>query len=330
LGVSLRINEALAKVRRALASRYLFDNWFSLLIKYALTRLGFNVRLMAKVDDCAFELSPETFGCLVGNASRGLIRLIECNGHKAVVIYASEIQVPIQEFEKSNACAIDLAVKNGWVYDLTNGFWFKNSVKFRHMYWFILDIFDYGEYESLNVVGRVVVDVGAYVGDSAIYFALKGAKRVIAIEPHPGAFSEMLDNIRLNNLESVIIPVNAGLASKPGKVCVENVDVSNTYNIYHRPGDCPNTVPAVTLGELINRFGIDPSDAVLKMDCEGCEFDVILNDYEHARLFRELILEYHSKPANKSVDDLLNVLSRDYRCDIKGNKDLGIMHCIKK
>ena len=87
----------------------------------------------------------------------------------------------------------------------------------------------------------------------------------------------------------------------------------------------PNTVPAVTLGELINRFNIDPNDAVIKMDCEGCEFDVILSDYEHVRLFRELILEYHSN-ANK----LLKVLSKDYRCDVRGIKILGITHCIRK
>jgi len=42
------------------------------------------------------------------------------------------------------------------------------------MYWPILEVFDYGVYESLSVKDRVVVDVGAFVGDSAIYFALKG------------------------------------------------------------------------------------------------------------------------------------------------------------
>jgi len=203
-------------------------------------------------------------------------------------------------------------------------------VKFRRMYWLILSIFDDGEYERLNVRDRVVVDVGAYVGDSAIYFALRGAKKVIAIEPHPVAFAEMLENIRLNNLEGMIIPVNAGLASKPGKVCTKKVSVYATYNIYHKPGDCPNAVPAMTLSELVSRFNIEGNDAVLKMDCEGCEFDVILNDYEHVRLFRELILEYHPKPANKSVDDLLMTLSRDYKCEVRGGKDLGIMHCIRK
>jgi len=49
------------RVKNALAARYLFDNWLALLIKYALIRLGFNVKLVARVGDCALELSPEVF-----------------------------------------------------------------------------------------------------------------------------------------------------------------------------------------------------------------------------------------------------------------------------
>jgi len=64
----------------------------------------------------------------------------------------------------------------------------------------IIGIFHYGEYEPLSVEGRVVVDIGAFVGDSAMHFALRSARRVVAIEPHPGAYAEMLDNIRLNNM----------------------------------------------------------------------------------------------------------------------------------
>ena len=153
---------------------------------------------------------------------------------------------------------------------------------------------------------------------------------MIAIEPHPGAYAEMLDNIRLNNMESVIIPINAGLASKSGKICIENVSIDDTSVTYHRPGDCPNAIPAVTLSELISRFSINVDNAVLKMDCEGCEFDVILNDYEHVRLFRELIFEYHSYVVNKPVDDILRVLDRDYKCEVRGDKNGGIIQCIRK
>jgi len=54
---------------------------------------------------------------------------------------------------------------------------------------------------------------------------LKEARKVIAIEPHSKAFKEMLMNIKLNELEDKVIPINAGLASRHGKICVENIDV---------------------------------------------------------------------------------------------------------
>jgi len=88
----------------------------------------------------------------------------------------------------------------------------------------------------------------------------------------------------------------------------------------------PQHRPAVTLSDLIDKFGVDLNDAVIKMDCEGCEFDVILNDYEHVKLFKELILEYYPRFVDKSLNDLLKVLGKDYKCDIRSNEDLGIMH----
>ena len=300
------------KVKKALASRYLFDNWLSLLIRYALTRLGFNVKLIARVGDCTFELSPEVFGCLTNRASYGAIEISCVDG---------ELYINSERYGEHHSA---------WMYDNSCNCYVRNNVRFKQIHWTIHQVFDCGEYEPSNVKGKIVIDVGAFVGDSAIYFALKGARKVIAIEPHPGAYAEMLDNIRLNNLEDVITPVNAGLASRPGKICIENIGVEATGGTYHRPGDCPNAVPAATLSELVGRFNVDPNDAVLKMDCEGCEFDVILNDYDHVRLFRELIFEYHSYVVNKPVDDILRVLDRDYKCEVRGDKNGGIIQCIRK
>ena len=181
----------------------------------------------------------------------------------------------------------------------------------------------------------MVIDVGAFVGGTAMYFILKGAGRVIAIEPLPANYEELLDNIHLNGIEGRIITINAMVSSR--RMIVE---IPTNVPIYIRGGSIGEfrrhgagsyvNIESITISDIINRFGIDPNDAVLKIDCEGCEFDVILNDYDHVRLFREFIFEYHSYAVNKPVDDLLNVLSRDYKCNIKGNKDLGIMHCIKK
>jgi len=65
------------------------------------------------------------------------------------------------------------------------------------------------------------------------------------------------------------------------------------------------------------------------MDCEECEFDVILNDYKHVRLFRELVIEYHSNAVKKSLKELLKILGTDYRYNIRGDESFGIMYCAK-
>jgi len=52
-------------------------------------------------------------------------------------------------------------------------------------------------------------------------------------------------------------------------------------------------VDAITLGEIVEKYGIG-GGAVLKMGCGGCEYDVILNDYERVKLFDEVLFEHHA------------------------------------
>jgi tRNA/tmRNA/rRNA uracil-C5-methylase (TrmA/RlmC/RlmD family) len=153
---------------------------------------------------------------LVGDYYDGYLMKYDCRNGIATYV---NVQVPVEGIRVGSG--VGRAIAEGWAYDMVNRFWIKNGIKFRHMYVTILQVFSEGDYTSLDVKDRDVIDVGAFVGDSAIYFALKGAKRVIAVEPHPGAFAEMLENIKLNKMENIIIPVNAGLASRPGKICIE-------------------------------------------------------------------------------------------------------------
>ncbi|WP_048054006.1 FkbM family methyltransferase [Thermoplasma volcanium] len=59
--------------------------------------------------------------------------------------------------------------------------------------------------------GRKVLDIGANIGDSAIYFALKGAAHVYAFEVVPSTSEICKENVRLNNLDGKITVFNYGL-----------------------------------------------------------------------------------------------------------------------
>jgi len=150
------------------------------------------------------------------------------------------------------------------------------------------------------------------------------------VESHPVAYKELLENIRLNNLEGVVTSINAALSTKPGVVCVENINIEETVGAYYEKGRCALTVPAITLGEILDKY-TDSDDIVLKMDREGCEYDVILNDYNHVRMFKEVIFEYHTYVTNIPLQNLLKRLTRDYLCKVvERGQDRGLVHCTKK
>jgi len=69
---------------------------------------------------------------------------------------------------------------------------------------------------------------------------------------------------------------------------------------------------------------------VLKLDCEGCEYDVILNDYQAVKLFEELAIECHPYITGKCLDEVLESLTKDFRCKLLDLGDGAIVHCIRR
>ena len=94
-----------------------------------------------------------------------------------------------------NTDEVDVFIKSGW--DYNRNYWEKNGVRFKHVYSSIYDTFIREDYKFLNVKDKNVLDIGAFIGDSPIYFILKGAKKVYAIEPHPDAYNEMLEKYKI-------------------------------------------------------------------------------------------------------------------------------------
>ena len=150
-----------------------------------------------------------------------------------------------------------------------------------------------GEYEDylniLDVKGRSVLDIGAFVGDTAILFAAMGARRVVAVEPSPWAYSVARKNVEVNGLSDIIELVNCAVAREGGRVLMlpsgeTTIGFQATAVL---AGDVP--VPTCTLDSLIEKYG--PFD-VLKMDCEGCEHESIPYSRRIGEV-KEVLIEYH-------------------------------------
>jgi FkbM family methyltransferase len=150
--------------------------------------------------------------------------------------------------------------------------------------------------------GRDVIDVGANVGDTALYFILNRARKVIAVEPLPNVARCAEENVRLSGATDKVRVLNAALSSGPVSVpCDYDLFSSGFFSTLKGNGPC--RVPGVTLSDLINVIE-DPY--LLKMDCEGCEAQVILGpERERLRVFEHIIFETHPYITGVNNDKLL-------------------------
>ena len=237
--------------------------------------------------------------------------------------------IPINALYSNDIGGILMFMKSNWQYK--NNYWEKNGIKFKYAYGSIYEVFEEEDYKFLNVKDKNVLDIGAFIGDSSIYFILKGAKKVYAIEPHPDAHNEMLENIKLNNMEDKIIPINMGINYCNNYITINTKDVVHVAFSIFNSNNKGIKVPAGKLSDIIDKYNIDAQ--VLKMDCEGCEYDIILKDYNTIKEFDEIGFEYHAYNTKIPVSKLLEKLNKDFECKfIKGriNKKIGILHCIRK
>ncbi len=155
-----------------------------------------------------------------------------------------------------------------------------------------------GEYSSLSAYlkGSTVLDIGSYIGDSAIKFILEGAKKVYSYEPHPGLFKIALKNMELNNLNNKIILKNYGVGDKDEVVDIyeDNLGATSCFGLENKKGGRKVKLKITPLQQMIEEIGdID----VMKMDCEGAEFKAILScPIEYLRKINVMVIEYHDDP----------------------------------
>lgn len=144
--------------------------------------------------------------------------------------------------------------------------------------------------------GSTLIDIGANIGAFSV-FALSrfpGA-RVVAFEPDPVNFSHLEANAAL--AAGRLVPVKAAVAGTAGTLTFrrEAGDKVSTSGSLKRQEGIEYQVAATTLADAFSQYGIE-SCGLLKMDCEGAEYDIIYGagDEVLARI-RQMVIEVHDK-----------------------------------
>jgi FkbM family methyltransferase len=167
----------------------------------------------------------------------------------------------------------------------------------------IIEIFlreDYGAVAD----GAVILDLGANIGTFSVYAATSARNVTIyAYEPMPDFYRLMQQNILLNELTAVVKCFNACVAGQSGArdLVVDGADVF--FPTLVAPADDPTarkiSVDCTTLAEILDSNALERID-LLKMDCEGAEYEILYNTPVHYyERIDEIRMEYHDLPDDR-------------------------------
>ncbi len=139
--------------------------------------------------------------------------------------------------------------------------------------------------------GFIIVDIGANIGSFALSVAnilRQGNGRVYAFEPMSEDFEMLCANIRLNSYSDVIIPERQAVWESRGRIELfiseqretnefiswVNMGMHTTVNERKQTSRRVELVECVTLDVIIEKYNL-PSIDLLKMDCEGAEYEIL-------------------------------------------------------
>jgi len=179
------------------------------------------------------------------------------------------------------------------------------------------------------VKNKVVVDVGANVGTFSILAAKMGAKKVWAFEPVKETFRILKKNIKLNELEGIVIPVCCALGekSKKGKIYYTGGGDGGAtmYKERHKHSNLKTQAMAI---EPLDRMIKEPVDYI-KIDSEGNEKNILLGAKKIIRRWRPNLVfsAYHWKNDKSELPLVVFQMCENYQCKlINTGEEIFICH----
>ena len=130
----------------------------------------------------------------------------------------------------------------------------------------------------------VILDIGANVGTTSIYFAKKFPMvKIYAFEPVYYTWKNLKRNLHINNVKNIVHCENLAVSKESNNFLTLRLDPYNsgaTSSINNLNQNKKTThkfnVKTISLDDIFKKFNIKKVK-LLKIDCEGAEFDILYN-----------------------------------------------------
>lgn len=145
-----------------------------------------------------------------------------------------------------------------------------------------------------SIKGKVIIDGGAYFGDSALAFLGYDPSKIYSFEPVEVSFQKLKETIELNKLQDLVIPVKLGIGSESRKLAI--FGESSGASVKAMAGTNSQEIDIVTIDNFFEEK-TNEEIGLIKLDVEGAESDVIHGALETIKRNRPvLIISVYHRP----------------------------------
>jgi FkbM family methyltransferase len=168
---------------------------------------------------------------------------------------------------------------------------------------------DYANQVAASGASLLVVDAGANIGASSLYFTqLDPRIHVCAVEPEPGNYSVL----EANSAGLPITPIKAALASEAGKLWLTDPGIGEWG---FRVGADAGTmqVVAITMADILGRFDVTRYQPLIcKIDIEGGERELFRANDAWIDQFPLIVIELHDwmLPGTRNSKNFLGAIAK--------------------
>ncbi len=190
--------------------------------------------------------------------------------------------------------------------------------------------------EVIQNATHAMIDIGGHAGFFSLYAATLNSKiPIYSFEPHSGNYKMLKENLKQNRIKNVN-PKNLAVADHAGEVELHTSQEDLNHSIVHAIEAIGETqkVNSITLERILEKNKLDQVD-LIKMDCEGAEFQILRSTSKNSfEKINHIFLEYHDWIPNENHRELKIYLEKmGYQVqDFPNHKmsELGFLWATKK